>query len=273
MEDKKNSQKSLNEMSPSSINLSSFKLRSNLEERFWKDKKLDSRIRLHLLDIADDFWDYVGISWVEPEQILLVGSICSYNWSRYSDVDLHILVDFSKVHKKKEFVQSYFDDKKIMWNEHHKNLKIFGYNIELYVQDIDADNTSNGIYDLEKDEWVKEPERSVLKPIGCKRDYIKSTSAKFITQIEKLQEKYKTEKDSHKLDELSKECETLFDKLKLMRKSSLKDGEMAPGNIIWKVLRRTKFLDILLDLRDKLYDKCESIKESQEYKDKLLKKY
>ena len=41
-------------LSPSEVDLSSFNIKKELNPKFWKDDKLDSRIRIKLLDIADD---------------------------------------------------------------------------------------------------------------------------------------------------------------------------------------------------------------------------
>ena len=86
------------EVKSSEVDLSSFKKKNNLVPSIWKDENtLDSKIRLKLLDIADDFWDYVNISWVEPKGIILTGSICNFNWSEFSDIDLHLIVDFDDI--------------------------------------------------------------------------------------------------------------------------------------------------------------------------------
>ena len=80
-------------------------------------------------------------------------AICNFNWSSFSDIDLHLVVDFKEVDEKTEFVRSYLDSKKNEWNNEHENLNIFGHQVELYVQDIDETPESDGIYDLEENDW------------------------------------------------------------------------------------------------------------------------
>ena len=78
------------------IDYESFEIKDELNSNFWKDNKLDSRIRLKLLDIADDFTDFLNVDWVKPEDITMTGSLSNYNWSEdYSDIDLHIIIDYS----------------------------------------------------------------------------------------------------------------------------------------------------------------------------------
>ena len=93
------------------------------------------------------------------------------------------------------------------------------------------------------------------------KDMIVNKSAKFIDEIDKLEKKIKLEHDTAKLDILSKKVKNLYDKLKGIRKESLKNGnEMSFGNIIWKVLRRTKYIEKIFKLKTQTYDKINSIK-------------
>ena len=85
---------------------------------------------------------------------LFLGSLANYNWSKYSDIDLHILIDFKKINKDTDLVKDYFDSKKKIWNDEHENLKIYGFQVELYIQDINEENSSGGVYSLEKNKWL-----------------------------------------------------------------------------------------------------------------------
>ena len=40
----------------------------------------------------------------------LTGSLANYNWSSFSDVDLHIIVDFSQIDENYELVKGFFDN-------------------------------------------------------------------------------------------------------------------------------------------------------------------
>ena len=150
--------KMLNEIEAKDVNLSSFKVKKELNPKFWPNGKLNSRVRLRLMDIADDFVKELAVNWVKPKDVIFTGSIANYNWSRYSDVDLHILIDFKKVYpKNQEFVDDYFKAKKENWLANHEDLKIFGYPIEISVEDSNKDNPSSGLYSLYKNKWIVEP--------------------------------------------------------------------------------------------------------------------
>ena len=252
------------EVDSSEIDLSSFKKKHELVPNIWKpDGKLDSRIRLKLLDIADDFWKYVNLTWVEPSGIILTGSICNFNWSQYSDIDLHLIVDFDEIDEKTEFVRDYLDAKKNEWNNEHKGLQIMGYQVELYVQNVGEMPESNGIYDLEENDWIKEPNPDDIKPIRLNKFPIKDKAAKIMTIIDDMYDALAATDDSYEIEQIGDDADYLWKKVKEMRKSSLeKHGESGSGNIVYKILRRTGYLDRLWKISNVVYDKTNSITES-----------
>ena len=251
------------EVEASEINLSSFKKQDELAPKIWYGGKLNSKVRLKLLDIADDFWDFVNIGWVNRSGIFLTGSICGKNWSKYSDIDLHISVDFSKVDDRTDFVQEYFDLKKNEWNNNHKNLKIYGFPVEIYVEDINADTKTSSKYDLEKNDWVKESDEDIS--IGLNKYGIKAKSANIMTKIDDLQDECDSTDDDAKLRDIGKRAKKLYRKIKRMRKFGLnRSGEGDSLNIVYKVLRRSGYLEKLWDLSSTLYDKVNSLNEGKE---------
>lgn len=252
----------INEVDSSEVSLSSFKIKSELNPKFWVNDKLNSRVRLRLLDIADDFIDELTIKWVKPEDIVLTGSIANYNWSKYSDVDLHIMVDYTKVYKNKDFVKDYFDSKKEIWSKTHPNLTIYGFPVEVYVEDSGEENNSSGVYSLNKNKWIKEPDDFQNATINS--SYVKKISAKIMTDIDDAVKKIKKEKDEHKIDVQSEKLKKIFDRMKKLRVEGLKNGgEMSSGNIIWKILRRSGYIDKLWDFVNHSYDKINSLNEKR----------
>lgn len=249
----------LNEVSASEISLKSFEVQDELNPKFWINGKINSRVRLKLLDIADEFFDSLTVNWVKPKDVVLTGSIANYNWSKYSDVDVHILVDFKSVWKKTEFVKDYFDSKKEIWTQEHDGLKIYGFPVEVYVEDTNIKNPSTGIYSLYKDKWLVEP--NDFQNAKLNKSYVKSHSAKIMTEIDNIEDKLKKTTDNHKLETYSSKMKNLFDKLKKQRQESLnKHGEYGTYNIIWKVLRRSGHLDNIWNIINNIYNKINSIK-------------
>lgn len=244
-----------------SIDLSSFRPQKELHPKIWPHNLLNSKVRLRLLDIADDFISTLEVDWVKPKDIILTGSLANYNWSKFSDFDLHILIDFTKVDERVAFVKDYFDSKKSLWNEKHENLKIYGFPVEIYVQDTNELHTASGIYSLYKNKWLKEPEANNIKAIKLDKFLIKEKTIKFIKQITKLEEDFENAGDDYTASVVGDKSKLLFDKIKSMRRESLKNGnEMSVGNLIFKYLRRFGYISKLVEIKNKTYDRINSIK-------------
>lgn len=242
------------------LSLSSFRPQNELNSKIWIGGKINSKVRLRLLDIADDFIESLNVWWVNVSDIILTGSLANYNWSRFSDFDLHILIDFSKVDERTDFVREYFNTKKNEWNNIHENLKIYGFPVEVYVQDTNEEHTASGVYSLNRNEWVVEPVKDNIKAIKLDKYFIKEKTMKYIKIITSLKKQVDETDDDAELRLLSKKVKGTFDILKGLRKEGLKArGEMHPYNVIYKFLRRLGYLDILLDLKAKTYDKLKSI--------------
>lgn len=242
------------------IDFSSFTPQQELNPKIWPNGKINSRVRLRLMDIADDFFATLKIDWLKPLDILLTGSMANYNWSKYSDFDLHLLLDFSDVDENVDFVHEYFTAKKKLWNEEHENLMIYGFPVEVYVQDISEPLVSNGIYSLYKNKWVVEPNRDAIKSLGTEKETIK---AKAIETMEKIDALYNATFDisyGYDGEKIIAQIKKLINIIKGIRKESLSNGgEMSAGNIFFKILRRTGYIEKLFTAKTLAYDRKESI--------------
>lgn len=259
---------SLNEIAseivePDDVDLSSFNIKKHLNPKFWDDGHLDTRIRLKLLDIADDFFESLGVDWVEPEDIIITGSIANYNWNKkYSDIDLHILIDYEDVDERTDFVREYFTLKKNAWNEKHKNLKIFGFPVEVYVQDSNEPHASSGVYSIDRDEWITEPDMNKIRSGKVNKKHIREMVSTYMNKIDCLIDIYKKHKDDeYEMKKVAKDATEMFDEIKKLRKDDLEKygKEMCDGNIIFKALRRSDYIGKLLKLKELTYDKINSL--------------
>ena len=116
--------------------IDSFKLQKQLYPKIWSESgdKMNPKVRNNLLEIANEFISSFGID-VIISDIIVVGSIANYNWSKYSDVDLHILVDYNQFQNNiKELYVDFFDLKKVIFNQ-KRDIKFFGFDVELFVED------------------------------------------------------------------------------------------------------------------------------------------
>lgn len=247
---------------PSEIEVNDMMAKKKLLPIIWDNGQLNPKIRLKLLDIADLFWDELNLKWVKRLDIVLTGSICNYNWNEYSDIDLHIIINYADVDENIDLVRELLDVKRMQWNENHINLKIYQHQVELYVQDVNQPHISNGIFSLERNQWIKKPSSVSNQPIKINKDYIKSTVAFYINYIDELSDNFFIENnDEFKLRQLYKKVNSLISKLHLMRKQGLSEqGEMSPKNIIYKILRLKNYIKKIYELKFIIFDYLNSIK-------------
>lgn len=248
---------------PDEIDLSSFKIQKSLNPKIWKKGKLDSRIRIVLLNIADKFMEYLDVDDFEYEDIIMTGSLCNFNWDeKYSDIDIHVLVDFNNFDEDKELLKKYFNAKRRLWNDEHKNLSIFGYPVELYVQDVEEPHVAAGIYSLERNKWISHPVREKLSNAIVNKEFIKERVADYMNEIDKIEYSLKKEKDNYKISKLGERAKSLFDKIKKERSIGFKTSEsdeMNSFNIVFKSLRRNDYIGKLKSMIQYVEDHINSI--------------
>lgn len=237
--------------------INSFKIKDSLcEDIFDKSDdgfKMKKEIREKLLEISDSFIDFTGVDFFIHD-LILTGSLANYNWSEYSDVDLHVMVDMSELNDNietnsdvlKDIVKEFFDAKKNNWNQTH-DVKIKNFDVELYVQDINEEHVSSGVYSILNDEWVVEPSK---KKENIDKDNILKKGEYFAKLIDGVIESSEDGKD------VSDEIKTIKDKLKKFRKSGLESGgEFSYENLTFKLLRRNGYIGKLADLNVAIKDK------------------
>lgn len=246
---------------PSQINLKSFETKDILNNRIWTNGDLKQPIRKRLYNIATEFIDDIELPGLTISDIVLVGSIAGYNWSKFSDIDLHIIVDMDKLSEKygsKDVLKKMFDDERNLFNKKHNDLFIYGYPVELYVQDVSEENASNGIYSVMNGRWIKIPKSG---NVLTNKTLIKKKAAQFINVIDKYAEIANRRLSEEQYIILRHRLDKIHDEIITGRRTSLaKDGEYAPDNIVFKVLRRSGHLGKLNDARVLVYDKLNSIK-------------
>jgi hypothetical protein len=232
----------------------SFEKQPSLDERFWKDDgdKLSPKIARRLIKISEDFMGNLEVPAV-IEDIRFTGSLANYNWSKYSDVDLHIVVDFAKIDEDTELVKSFFDAARMRWNDTH-NIKIHGYEVEIYVENIGDAHKSSGIYSINNQEWIVEPDPS---SVDIDISLARKKSDDIETQVNLIQRIIDKEKYKISL----RAIERLKSKIRRMRKAGLDSPkqEFSPENIAFKILRREEVLQKLSDMKYDAYDRLMSM--------------
>lgn len=225
-------------------------IQSRLHPKFWSKRQLSPLVRRKLLKIAYDVAKELEIMDI-IDDVILTGSIASYNWHDLSDIDLHILLNFGKVDKNTDLVKKYLDSQKTLWNKNH-DIMINDHEVEIYFQDTNEEHEASGIYSVQFGDWTKKPSKQKEKldilSAEKKADSIHN-------EIVLLQKLFK-EKKYRLVYGLS---EKLKGKIRMMRQSGLsKEGIYSPENLAFKILRNNGLLEILSTLKVLSYDRLRS---------------
>ena len=112
--------------------INEYETRNQLNPKLWEGDKLRPKLRSAFLRIANAFYNFLEIpDTAEIKDVILIGSNANYNWTDYSDIDLHVLINYLKVDTNYHMVNKYLHAKKSLWNEHYP-LKYKGTNIAIY---------------------------------------------------------------------------------------------------------------------------------------------
>jgi predicted nucleotidyltransferase len=235
--------------------LSSFKIKNELNQDIWVEDKLNPVVRKKLYKIAIDFFQSFEFpNDIKIKDIIFTGSLANYNWSKYSDIDLHIVLDFKDFNGEEKFMEDFFYAYKNIWNREH-DITVYGYPVELYVQNLNDKLVATAVYSIVNDEWIKKPKKEVFK---LDIDLIKNKAEKFIRELKTISKLYDRKEYKSVIDNV----DNVKKKIKNLRQSGLdKGGEFSIENIIFKVLRRTSFMDQLDSFKAKAYDNMMSIEE------------
>lgn len=235
--------------------LDSFMIKDQLNPEFWKNYKLNPEVESKLNKLAHSFFKDLELPpHIKMKDILFVGSLANFNWSKFSDIDLHIVIDFNEFDEDRDFMKKHFDVEKNLWNDKHE-IKIFGYPVEIYVQDTKEKLAAAAIYSIKTNKWKLKPEPAHFK---IDKGLIKRKVEKIFDKLKSIKANYEDMNFQGVIDKVT----ALKDTIKKMRKSGLeKGGEFATENLVFKVLRRTDFMELIDSFRTKAYDKQMSVTE------------
>ena len=209
----------------------SFEIHEQLNPKLFSDDKLKPEVRKRIIDIVNEFVDNLWIK-IDVLDIQLLGSNASYNYTEYSDLDIHIITNFELLDASEEIVNALFNLEKSNFNKNY-NISIRGIPVELYVEDVNSGAVSNGVYSVLNDEWVKFPEKIDNVP-----------SYDVSNQLDRWKIRIKSALDKGNREDIKNIINSLY----MIRKNSIQiDGEYGKGNYLFKEIRNLGLLDKLKD--------------------------
>ncbi len=188
-------------------------------------------VRAKMLEIAEVFVSHLKVEDFRILDVVLAGSMANFNWTDYSDLDLHVVTDYDDVDAPK-IVEEFYSAKKNLWNDRH-DISIRDHEVELYVEDDDNPPQSSGLYSILKNDWVNKPDHDEpdISPRAINRKV-----RDLIHRIDSALEQADSPDD----------IQRLIDKIYKMRQNGLAEGgEWSVENLAFKILRNMGYLNRL----------------------------
>lgn len=226
------------EVSPEEINVSSLILKKTLNPLIWSGWDLCEDVRIEASHIANSYIKYMfrDIGKVNVIDVIFTGSLCNFNWSSYSDFDIHVVVDFKEISEDTELVDNYIYDRSLLYRTKNK-IKIKGFEVELNTNQPETLKKDVGAYSLKNNKWLQKPN---IAKISIDYNEVKRKASQLMNLID------------NNLEDL--ECLTLLkQKIRNMRQTALdSEGEFAIENLAFKLLRRANYIEKLNNAINKL---------------------
>lgn len=210
----------------------------------WDSDAMKKEVRLKLLQIAKVFIEYLEIPNFKPIDIVLTGSLANYNWTQYSDFDLHVITDYDTL-ECDDIAEAFYQAKKRIWNDEH-DITINGHEVELYVEDVNRPPVSQGIFSVLNNKWIKQPDYNPPKINDTAVEYKASALAQLIDKS---------------LGGDPEDLSRVLAKVYKMRQAGLDaGGEFSTENLAFKVLRNQGYIDKLKKAKAQAQDRLLSLK-------------
>ena len=202
-----------------------------LNPNFWDGEKIKPDVWRALMKIAKEWADFANIPKSAIKDIILTGGNANYNYTKFSDLDLHLMVDKDRIDCE-GLLDDYLQSKKQLWALTH-DITIKGQPVELYAQDYtDPFRKGQGIYSLEDHKWLQKPTKY---SIDRNHPEVVRKVKEWMDIIDGLIDSKSDDKDAFK---------NIKNRLKGMRAGAIeKGGEVAPENLVFKELRNRGYLD------------------------------
>lgn len=207
------------------------KTSDELNPKLWNNNKLDPEVWRALSKIAKEWAEFANIPKSAIKDVILTGGNANYNYTKYSDLDLHLMVDKDRIDCE-GLLDDYLQSKKQLWALTH-DITVKGQPVELYAQDYkDPFKKGQGIYSLQSHKWLQEPTKYT---IDSSHPEVVRKVKEWMNIIDSLIDGKSDDKQAFK---------NIKNRLKGMRAGAIeKGGESAPENLVFKELRNRGYLD------------------------------
>jgi hypothetical protein len=216
-----------------------------LNPKIWNNGQLTADVRDRLIRIAKDFKNFVEVPF-NVDDVVITGGNANYNYTPYSDIDLHLITDFDTIDCDRQ-ADELFDTKRLLYKKTY-TLEIHGIPVELYVEDQNHPAVSGGSYSIIKNQWITEPSPDLP-------EYNESELKEMVNIWDTVL------KHAVKTRSLAN-CRAAVGLLRKYRKLGLRteSAEFSIPNLVYKSLRNSGSLADITEYIDQLHDQELSLK-------------
>ena len=231
-----------------------------LNPKIWDGEELKPEVQAKLLQIAKKWATFAKIPDFAITDIILVGGNANYNWTKFSDLDLHVVVNREDLADCPDLLDDYLQNKKQLWALVH-DITIYGHDVELYAQDKETPYPKKqGVYSIKDKKWIAQP----------KHEDVDFRGPALLAKVKQYTERIDTLISTNAEDE---SFSKLKEKFKNMRSSGLKKiGEFSMENLIFKELRNRGVIDKMTQYLQSRQDEKLSLNENYPFQIQIHKK-
>lgn len=207
----------------------------------------DPESRINLIRIAHDFYEKAKLP-AQISDLYLMGSIANYNWNPGSDIDIHIMIDYTKLNIPLDTVNNVLRTISGNWNAEH-NIIMKNHKVEMNFQNIAEKKPHvTGIYSLVQDKWIRTPQK---QNVQLDKSVIQSMYQGMVKYINDTIQ-------SGNQDQM-KAVKEYIDSFRQYGLDNV--GEMSYENVVFKILRSKGLIKKLKGYLTVIYDKEMSVNE------------
>lgn len=237
---------------------------NELNQKLFDGNRLKPEVREKAEEIINEFLKILAEDEVKliVRDVILTGSNASYNYTKDSDIDLHIIAETKSFEESADvYAKLYRAYGRIFGNKFE--ISFYGIPVEIYVETEANPVVSNGIYSVMFDKWVKEPSAIAIPEIDQKA--INKAAKPWIDEAKALIK----EVDDNVADG-EEEIDGYITRIYELRQKgiySAAGNEYSTENLIFKEVRNAGLLDKLKKLKNVLISKKLSLEEGINYLD------
>lgn len=225
-----------------------------LNPKLFDGEELKEEVKKALLKVVDAFVEDLKESDVDikVKDAVIIGSNVNYNYTKDSDIDLHIIADSKDSKYPGELLTLLYSAYRSIFNKNY-DITIKGIPCEVYVELDEVHGISNGIYSLYNG-WLKEPEQKNVPELDEEsfNKLFNEWEDKYFALLDKIgitpEEMLALKETEEDLEASEKVYDFIEDIYELRKDSIANEGEFGLGNLVFKEFRNLGYLDALKHL-------------------------